>query len=99
MKIVKISKKQRENTKMAQDSNQVTIFDLVDDWENEGYGIALISPDHIIMDPYVDPSDYPDMFLSKSGNGAVVLDGEHKGCYILFHSGQLEGKTGETLRK
>jgi len=73
----------------------VTIWDLLDDWSEEGYGIALISPDDKVIDPYIDGSDYPDMVLDKSGNGAKVISGKHKGCYIMFHSGQLEDKVGQ----
>jgi len=72
-----------------------TIWDLLDDWEGEGYGIALIGTDDKVIDSYIDASDYPDMILDKSGNGAKVISGKHKGCYIVFHSGQLEDKVGQ----
>lgn len=73
----------------------VTVWDLLDDWGKEGYGIALISPDDKVVDPYIDASDYPDIILDKSGNGAKVISGDYKGYYIVFHSGQLEDKVGQ----
>ena len=73
----------------------VSIWDFLNDWKDEGYGIALISPDDIVLDPYIDGSDYPDMMLDRSCNGASVVSDEHKGCCIIFHSGQLEGKIGK----
>lgn len=73
----------------------VSIFDFMKDWQNEGYGIALISPDGKIVDPYVDSSDYPDMFLNKSGDGAKVMSGKYKDYWIKFHSGQFEGNIGQ----
>jgi hypothetical protein len=75
--------------------NNIDIFQFMEDWSEEGYGIALVSPDNIIIDPYIDPSDYPDMILNKSGNGARVIGGKHKGCMMVFHSGQLEGNIGK----
>lgn len=75
----------------------VDIFTYVDDWGNGGYGLALISPDDIVIDPYIDPSDYPDMVLSHSGNGAKVIKGKNKGFHILFHSGQLEELVGKEV--
>ena len=73
----------------------VDIFQFIKDWENQGYGIALISPDDKIIDPYIDPSDYPDMVLNKSGNGARVISGKYKDYFIMFHSGQFEGNIGK----
>ena len=81
--------------KTAQNSEGVDIFQFIEDWGDQGYGIALISADGIILDPYIDPSDYPDMILNKSGNGAKVISGKNMGCMIMFHSGQLEGKVGQ----
>ena len=73
----------------------ITIFKLIEDWEDQGYGIALISPDDKIVEAYIDPSDYPDMILNKSGNGARVIGGKYKGYLIMFHSGQFEGNEGK----
>lgn len=73
----------------------ISIFDFINDWGAEGYGIALISPDDKVVDPYIDSSDYPDMVLDKSGNGTKVVSKKHKDYYIIFHSGQLENKVGE----
>lgn len=102
---LKISKKEWENlgkkagwvnNNEENKENVVTIWDFLDDWDRGGYGIALISPDDKVVDPYiVDGSDYPDMILNKSGSGAKVIDGKYKGYYIVFHSGQLEEKVGE----
>jgi len=70
-----------------------TIFELVNDWENEGYGIALMesSGDRDIADkvitPYIDPSDYPTMLIDKSCNGAKVTNMGQGEWYIMFHSG------------
>ena len=90
----------------------ISIFEFMKDWENEGYGIALMEdsgdrdiPDKVIT-PYIDPSDYPKMIVSKSCNGTKVMNmgngnlnvsnptyntGVGKGnWYIMFHSGSLE---------
>jgi hypothetical protein len=74
----------------------ISIFEFVKDWENEGYGIALMEdsgdrdiPDKVIT-PYIDPSDYPTMIVSKSGNGAKVMNMGEGHWYIAFHSGALE---------
>jgi len=80
---------------MKKAQENITIFDLINDWGEEGYGIALISPDNKVVDPYIDPSDYPDIILDRSANGAKVISGKHIGCFIIFHSGQLEDKIGE----
>lgn len=84
-----------EEMDLMEKENGVTIFKLIEDWKDQGYGIALISPDDKIVEPYIDPSDYPDMMLDKSGNGARVVGGKHKGCLIMFHSGQFEGNEGK----
>jgi len=76
----------------------ISIWSFLDDWGNEGYGIALISPDDKIVDPYIDASDYPDIVLNKSGNGAKVIGGKYKGYYIIFHSGQFENNIGKDWR-
>jgi hypothetical protein len=70
--------------------SETSIFDLVSDWNNEGYAIALVDQEGIVIDPFIDPSDYPDMMLHKNGNGAHVLNGQEQGYMILFHSGQLK---------
>jgi hypothetical protein len=75
----------------------VDVFTYVEHWGNEGYGLALISPDNIVVDPYIDPNDYPDMVLDRSGNGAKVIEGKNKGFYILFHSGILEELVGKEV--
>ena len=91
----------RDHGKTWESANKVNvgksidIFQLVEDWGDQGYGIALISADGVILDAYIDPSDYPDMILNKSGNGAKVIGGKNTGCMIMFHSGQLEGKVGQ----
>jgi hypothetical protein len=100
---VKLSKSQWEEAgkkagwmgKYQDVDKNVDIFEFMQDWGEGGYGIALISADDIILDPYIDPSDYPDMILSKSGNFATVVGGKNKGCKIIFHSGQFEGNVGK----
>jgi hypothetical protein len=72
----------------------VDIFQFVEDWDGAGYGIALVDPDRKIVTPYIDPSDYPDMILNKSGNGARVMGGKYKDYSIIFHSGVFEGNIG-----
>ena len=84
-----------EEMDLMEKENGVTIFKLIEDWKDQGYGIALISPSDIVIEPYIDPSDYPDMVLDKSGNGARVIDGKYKGYLIMFHSGQFEDKIGQ----
>ena len=77
-----------------------TIFELVNSWGQEGYGIALINPDDEVVEPYIDPSDYPDIILDSNRTGANVIEGKYKNYYIIFHSGQLEEKIGkEWLRR
>jgi len=72
------------------------LWTFLDDWGEEGYGIALIGPDDKVVDPYItDASEYPDMILDRSGDGAKVISGKYKGYYIKFHSGQLEDKVGQ----
>ena len=69
-------------------NDRVSIFDLVQDWEEEGYGIALIDAEtDKVISSYVDPSDFPDVIFDKSGDGARSIDGKY---YIRFHSGVLE---------
>jgi len=81
--------------KQSSKSEDVTIFELVANWEPEGYGIALISPDDIVVTAYIDPSDYPDMILDKNRNGAKVIGGKYKGYSVRFHSGGLEELVGK----
>ena len=73
---------------------EITIWDFIDDWGEEGYGIALISPDDKIVDPYIDAADYSDIVLDSSRDGAKVIGGKYKNYYIKFHSGQFEDKIG-----
>ncbi len=98
-KKIKISKGEWYNigkkAAWIKESANVTIWDLLDDWGEEGYGIALISPDNKVVSPYIDASDYPDMILNKSANGAKVISGKYKDYRIIFHSGQLEDRIGE----
>jgi len=82
-------------TGKADGASGIDIFQFVHEWENEGYGIALISPDGKVVAPYIDPSDYPDMVLNKNDNGAKVISGKYKDYFIAFHSGSLEEKIGK----
>lgn len=80
--------KKNKLVKEEGNENIVSIFDLVKDWENEGYGIALVdNATDKVVEPYVDPSDYPNLKFTKSCDGAMSIDGKY---YIRFHSGKLE---------
>ena len=98
---IKLSKSQwelvgRKTGWMKKADIEVTIWEFLDDWGEEGYGIALVNPDDEVVSPYItDGSDYPDMVLNKSGNYAKVISGKYKDYYIVFHSGQLEAKVGK----
>jgi len=81
--------------RVQQANEPIDIFKYVSDWEEEGYALALISPNDIVVDAYIDPFDYPDMILSKSGDGAKVIDGTHKDHWIKFHSGSLGERIGK----
>jgi hypothetical protein len=100
-KKIKISKSEWQSIgtkakRIRQANTEVTIWDFLEDWGKEGYGIALISPDDKVVDPYiVDGSDYPDMVLNASRDGAEVISGKYKGYYVKFHSGQFEEKVGK----
>lgn len=66
----------------------ISIFDLVQDWEGAGYGLALVdAKTDKVLQPYVDPSDYPNVMFTESRDGAKSVDGKY---YIKFHSGVLE---------
>jgi hypothetical protein len=93
-KTVKMSKKEWQSIgkkagweKKAQSKSPVSIFELVEDWKDEGYGIALIDTSTgKVVSPYVDPSDYPDLMFYFSGESKST-DGKYR---IHFHSGSLE---------
>ncbi len=93
-KTIKMSKKEWQSigekagwTKKAKGDNPVSIFELVEDWKNEGYGIALVDRStNKVVSPYVDPSDYPDLMFNFSGESEST-DGKYR---IHFHSGVLE---------
>jgi hypothetical protein len=68
----------------------VSIFDFVEQWNSEGYGIALVDKEtDVVIEPYVDPSDYPALMFNSMKNGATSTCGKY---YIVFHSGCLENK-------
>jgi len=79
----------------SSNEQDVSIWELLNDWNEEGYGIALISSDNKVIDPYIDASDYPNMTLDESENGATVTSEDHKGCFVIFHSGSLEDLVGQ----
>jgi len=85
----------KKQHKLPDRRKPINIFDFINDWKDEGYGIALISPDDIVVDAYIDPSDYPQMILSYSGSGASAINPEHNGYWIKFHSGSLEHRIGK----
>ena len=71
-------------------NDPVSIFDFVEHWKNEGYGIALVEKTtQIVVAPYVDPSDYPDLMFRSLNNGTSSVCGKYT---LVFHSGCLEDK-------
>lgn len=68
----------------------ISIFEFVQYWEQEGYGIALVDKEtDIVLAPYVDPSDYPTLMFKTYNNGSNSTCGKY---YLTFHSGCLENK-------
>jgi len=68
----------------------VSIFEFVECWKDEGYGIALVDKEtDIVIAPYVDPSDYPTLMFTSLNNGSYSTCGKY---YLTFHSGCLEDK-------
>lgn len=66
----------------------VSIFEFVDQNEGGGYGLALMDAEtDKVIEPYVDPSDYPDLMFTSAKDGARSTCGKY---YIQFHSGCLE---------
>lgn len=77
--------------KRFNESGGISIFDYVDDHNDAGYGLALMNRNGNVKDPYIDPSDYPDMIVEGGKMEPRVLSpGKYKGYYIQLHSGQLE---------
>ena len=64
-----------------------SIFDFCETWKNAGYGIALVTNNKKVITPYIDPSDYPNMFVNSLNNNAKVINVE---ATLTFHSGCLE---------
>lgn len=109
MKMIALKRKSVEESEVEKTYD---IFEFCKEWEDSGYGVALVChdeeclerekedpqavcPDKVI-DPYVDPSDYPDMILdSLSGNAEVISPEEFKGCELELHGGGLEEKFRE----
>jgi len=74
--------------KKTTSAKPISIFDLIADWEGQGYGLALVdAKTDKVIEPYVDGSDYPDVMFKDSRDGAKSTDGKY---YIKFHSGILE---------
>jgi hypothetical protein len=91
MKIIEIDWNQRAGrrgkTALGAET-PVSIFDFVERWKDEGYGIALMDAEtDKVVQPYVDPSDFPDLQFVGARDGARSTDGKY---YIRFHSGVLE---------
>lgn len=62
------------------------IFDYMDAQEGDGYGHALINQEGIVVQPYLDPSDFPTLEVTSRGRGV----GTYEGWWICRHSGILE---------
>jgi len=65
-----------------------SIFDYLSSRENDGHGYAILDPRGMVVDPYVDPSDYPDMEVDEHGKGI----NKYNGWWIHCHDGILEQK-------
>jgi hypothetical protein len=70
-----------------EESNRISVFDYVDDNSNDGYATALYDKNHKLIDDYVDPNDYPDIYVSERG---AILTGEYKGGSLGIHSGGIK---------
>jgi hypothetical protein len=70
-----------------EESNRISVFDYVDDNSNDGYATALYDKNHELIDDYVDPNDYPDMYVSERG---AILTGKYKGGSLGIHSGGIK---------
>lgn len=69
------------------DKKVYSIRDIVEHNSEDGYGSALIVVDtDEIIDPYVDPSDWPDLEFTNAYGGRDTT-GKY---FIEIHSGQLE---------
>lgn len=62
------------------------IEEFLNNNKGDGYGYALINPEGIVVTPYIDSSDYPDLFLNENGQGI----GLYEGWRVYAHSGILE---------
>jgi hypothetical protein len=67
-------------------SNGISVFDYVEENSDRGYATALYDKNHRLVDNYVDPNDYPDMYVSERG---AILSGEYKGGSLGIHSGGM----------
>jgi len=86
---VEANKKGGEETSKTEVKEVYSIFDVVKNITEGGYGGALIEKEtDKILAEYVDPSDYPDLEFSFS-HGGKDTTGKY---FIIPHSGQLEGE-------
>ena len=73
---------------IEKEAEPCSLHDLVEAWQDEGYSIALVDiASNKVIDPYVDPSDYPGLMFKGCRNGSASTDGKYR---IVFHSGQLK---------
>jgi hypothetical protein len=63
-----------------------SIFDYLSSKEGDGRGYAILDPRGLVLDPYVYPSDYPNMEVTEQGRGI----NKYEGYWIHAHDGQLE---------
>ena len=69
-----------------------TLEEYEQEWTESGYGVALVGPDHVVIDPYIDPSDYSFGIVRIGDNGRAYLWSSEapEGSYLTLHSGVLE---------
>ena len=68
-------------------NKEPSLEEYVEEKTRDGYGVALIGKDSIVVTPYIDPSDYPEMRITNKG---FCIDEKHKGEWLCIHSGCLE---------
>lgn len=83
--------------KIGEEESIYSSFDVVEHWDGMGYGLALMDYEtDAVIQPYLDPSDYPTLEFKSYIDGAKSTDGKY---YIQLHSGQLEEKYYEQQKQ
>jgi hypothetical protein len=67
--------------------DDISIFDYVEENEKDGYAVALYNADDELVEDYVDPSDYPSIYVDKKGN--VTEPKEYVNYTVGIHTGGL----------